>query len=546
MIIFESLNPTDPKAIKIFKHIHETVLIPAFVGTKLTFNYEKMEDLFLHKHGHNRYGLDCQLHVLVAKDEQGQICGAAHWLSFTDPACAFHLYTSVPTAYRNRDIASQISNALYKDVAAYFGKEVPTYGEIRKEAIRKKPDLLRQLSFHQLGMDYRFMNSDYLNENWIICVHGADKIIKSDFIKAQQRQIEFYEGHPLSKGEIFANPSLRLLHESLAKIPGEYVVAKPYLHEIQKNFLSSETIKMMAYAATPEEFELIKSGNTRTKPKLLIDPATKDIWRLVPDNPADTGYKKGYYVKMESESCIVDCYELSGEKLANYGKKELPPLPAGYTIRSFKLQEDNRKYLKDNEISQRQLYELLTAIGVHSCWWPIEDPAYGAYEYFAKQKINILFDGQKPVGITMWDESKLQTDKSVLGSFLGRLPDEKYRGLGAYLFDWGIKHIVDKGAQQRLLVTSPQDVLHSNNTTTNAPPVKNMYEKRGFAPIGTQTCHRRTFQPGAHLLSGLPDHLSKHNVPLEYFIHPSSSERLGRYSHETLKRRLETAFVSRQ
>lgn len=281
--------------------------------------------------------------------------------------------------------------------------------------------------------------------------------------------------------------------------------------------------------------------NSKIRPKIWVDPHSGEYYRLVPGNP-DSDYGRGYYKKITLPSTEVHFYKMNAERLNDYKNLLLCDNPPGFHVRELRLQNDTHQPLQEGEISQLQLYELMNALGNDSGWWPTEDPNYDAVAYFSKLKINILFDGQKPVAVHMWDDSLLASDGKIIGSFIGTVPEYRGHHYGSYMIKWGLQKLARMGCREYYLNTGDDDLIPATDAHPRPIPAKLYYEKLGFEYQGSQTISPYTIKTTRAAIHGMPISFSDLTMSDEFYKHPVTGQPLRRYTDKIISTRLTTAF----
>ena len=299
---------------------------------------------------------------------------------------------------------------------------------------------------------------------------------------------------------------------------------------------------------SPEEFRAMLAGETRTKFRMIVDPESGKLYRLVQPNPAPqdeatSSLPRPYYVEMELPPGQNYHYRLQAEKKQRYidAIDPLPkePLPSSYRIQAFGC----------NELSCEQIYALSQALGTDSHWWPLEGMACNSEEHLRNTQFLVLYENGSPVGMVAWEDvgTDDKTGKPLVSiNMLALLPEARGNGkkLGYRLMHQSLHQILkDAPETEIVLITSEHDRMPNGKAT------REFYERLGFVLEKTER-----FNP-ADLLKEAAEKGDLGNIDLyqmpaylpdDYTLDPKTKQPLGRFSRETLKANMAEAKAFRQ
>lgn len=326
------------------------------------------------------------------------------------------------------------------------------------------------------------------------------------------------------------------------------------LEDLKKRRLTVAEIEELHRHITPEYFDALLEGNTPTRPKIIINPETGDGYRLVPENPNDKSYANARYEKFEIKDQLSHHYLLDGDALDSFAAKHPRQLPSGYIVKHYKVWME--EYPKDSSgkstvpegyLSRKQFYALHSACSTDSRWWPLDTfsrPNKGRYN---QSEIAILFHENAPVGYYM-TRGAPNDDKPWLLNHLALLPQYRGNGLGGILLDDSMHYCLSQKKKPIELHTTDYDRLRDSQEK-GSNPTRILYEKMGFRHTGSSTVTKQEFID-SYLSYRNPSIETDSNfvtvgyVSEEFFNHPETGTRMGRYTNEEMQRRLNAEFAN--
>lgn len=291
-----------------------------------------------------------------------------------------------------------------------------------------------------------------------------------------------------------------------------------------------------------EQFDAMFRGETRTRFKMIVDPDTGKMYRLVNTRGGSSltaESPSSYYAEMEPRK--IDIYEFALNKdKATYLREEQKSLEKPYYIRSFHVQTNPKKQqkLNGNELNRLQYYELEKAVGLSSRWWPLEGLTWRALGDLKKTEISVLMNDQMPVGYVAIEDCtpKGHQPPIMAIAMVGLIPGQRGNGFGSYLVKWAVRKISAERPNAKIILwTSDSDKKKDNK------PASELYEKLGF-----EIYKITTFDVSKLIVDHRKD-LSKLDlcaayVPDTYHEEPGTDRKLPRFREEEVERRLRKAF----
>lgn len=305
--------------------------------------------------------------------------------------------------------------------------------------------------------------------------------------------------------------------------------------------LNPDQVQELVRTMTAEEFALVRSGQTKTKPKMIRNPETGEFFRLVPGDFSQEPPRKPYYEPIALEPTKVIYLESSKEIMDSYRHRKALRAPEGVEMKTYRLQPKDSREASEGEISRKQLFALMSAIGRDSRWWSIEDPFYDAQGYFEPLTINVMFKHGKPIGVAMWEEPDPADPTHTYASFMGLVEHERSIANSGFLMKWMMKSLADKGVDHAITTTSAHDSLL--NIEHETPLAVGDEIRKGLCITDVIDVHASGF---AHTpRSEHPGHYLSHtdmNMSPDFYTDPDTGKTLPRYEYAALIDRLNHAF----
>lgn len=227
----------------------------------------------------------------------------------------------------------------------------------------------------------------------------------------------------------------------------------------------------------PDLFKVMLHGRTVTKPRIIVNPETGDIYELNPKAQAD---KNGHcYHKLDLETVTYFEMRLNENGKTHYRNSPLKqPSQKNYTIKTFVF-DDFQGDKKDTYRLTPQLYTAMRELNAMDPGWIHLNFMQGFNKmkplYTRAIKANILLYENIPVGMAEWLNPK---DNTIQGAEIGIHRDHRGKGLGSVLFDYTNAMMFKDGAEERLLITSTRDFFINGNNRQEL--ALEFYKKKGF------------------------------------------------------------------
>jgi GNAT superfamily N-acetyltransferase len=269
------------------------------------------------------------------------------------------------------------------------------------------------------------------------------------------------------------------------------------LEDLKSRVLSPSEIEELHRHITPDIFEVLVSGESITKPKIIIDPSNKVGYRLVPEDPAHPSYAKPRYEPFEIKDQPSNHFILDGDKLDRHHQEV--KLPEGYSIKNFKVMMDvyprdeigKTKVLPEGYLSRAQFYALHSACSTTSGWWPLDTFSRPNKARYEVSDIAVLFENEKPVGYYM-TRGSTNDEKPWLLNHIALLPSYRGSGLGSVLLEHALHACISKKRKAVELHTTDNDLMVKSDGSHKSP-ARTFYEKKGFEFCGSDVVTKEQF-----------------------------------------------------